>query len=142
MRFSLVLLMFIGTIAGCDDRDIQNPPRPELKATYTKLIATYDQIGMTARRIAENQVSLAKLPGLLDQMCRQQCDASHLRCIAQSMKSQFPDMDARPPKEFPVEIPPCEGPECDPPSGGALTAAACSAGRDSCLKRCDCLGSQ
>ena len=111
---------------------------------YHAMHAADSAIQAEQRVLATVSLPHDRITEIVTRICRSSCESAYFRCIVnQSMPELvIPGLDDRPPRDFPIEIPPCEGPACDPPkevvSGPAVTS--CSTTRTACLAACDCQG--
>ena len=138
----LAILSLSLLVANCaSDGRSKETREVDLQVSYKKMISSFNAIEFDASRVANRQVKLKDIPRILENICNNTCEADYMECTLGRVFTTvdlggYPD---RAPKDFPIEIPDCEGPACDDRQivpGDEIQP--CDDARDICLKRCAC----
>lgn len=136
--FSILLLGLLFTACATPRTPAPEAVTRNASIVQRKLTATYRSITLTADDIAARRVPVAQLPRLLTKMCHDQCEATHLRCLSNAYGITSHELNQRPPRNFPIDIPECSDPDCSREAVPEPPGSGCDTARDACNRRCDC----
>ena len=141
MKFGIICLSLFVVNCVTNGKVNKKDTVIDLQTSYNKIISSHNTIELQASRIANREVKRKDIPGILTNICNNTCEADYLDCVI----GKIPNIDpgghpSRANRDFNVEIPPCDEPDCDDKKNvPGDDIQPCEDSRDTCLKRCACL---